>query len=70
MSDDSIPGESVAVILARLEVKLDHALIRGEDHETRLRALEKKVWIASGITGIFAGLIATFLDSQIIKLGV
>ena len=35
-----IPAESTAVILARMEVKLDHALANVTDHETRIRVLE------------------------------
>lgn len=66
MNDDqSTPGDSVAVILARIEVKLDTELKRGEDHEARIRALEKRVWFASGTAGLFAGFVATFLQDQI-----
>ena len=36
-------GESTAVILARMEVKLDHALANVTDHETRIRVLEDHV---------------------------
>lgn len=35
-----LPGESTAVILARMEVKLDHALANVTDHESRIRVLE------------------------------
>ena len=35
-----VPGESTAVILARMEVKLDHALANVTDHESRIRVLE------------------------------
>jgi hypothetical protein len=45
---DEIPGESTAVILARMEVKLDQALTGHADHETRIRVLERKVWAAAG----------------------
>lgn len=34
------PGEATAVILARMEVKLDHALANVTDHESRIRVLE------------------------------
>lgn len=37
------PGESTAVILARMEVKLDHALANVTDHESRIRVLEDHV---------------------------
>lgn len=70
MNDNSVqvPSESVAVILARVEVKLDHALIRGEDHESRLRNLEKKVWVASGIAALLAGFVVNLIENS--NLGV
>lgn len=46
---DEIPADTSAVILARMEVKLDHALANVTDHETRIRVLERKVWGAAGI---------------------
>lgn len=55
--------KQVEVILARMEVKLDHALTRGEDHETRLRVLEKKVWVASGIAAAVSGLASSWLTN-------
>lgn len=55
MNHEDAPGDSVAVILARMEVKLDHSLTRGEDHESRIRVLEKKVWAASGLASLLAG---------------
>ena len=39
-SPENLPGESTAVILARMEVKLDHALANVTDHESRIRVLE------------------------------
>lgn len=47
--------ESTAVILARMEVKLDNSLNSLNDHENRLRVLEKKVWVASGGAGLISG---------------
>ena len=35
-----VPAEATAVILARMEVKLDHALANVTDHESRIRVLE------------------------------
>lgn len=54
MGSDEIPGETTAVILARMEVKLDQALIGHADHEARIRQLERKVWAASGVAAFFA----------------
>lgn len=39
-SSAEAPGEATAVILARMEVKLDHALANVTDHESRIRVLE------------------------------
>lgn len=52
--NEILPGESTAVILARMEVKLDQALTGHADHETRLRQLERKVWAASGVAAFIA----------------
>jgi hypothetical protein len=40
VGEEQLPAESTAVILARMEVKLDTALATGTDHEVRLRSLE------------------------------
>lgn len=37
-------GEGEADRLARIEVKLDMALANHQDHETRIRALERGKW--------------------------
>lgn len=34
----------IALILVRLEVKLDHLITESSDHELRLRALETRRW--------------------------
>jgi hypothetical protein len=38
MGEESDP---IPVLLARIEVKLDNALSQTQDHETRIRSLEK-----------------------------
>jgi hypothetical protein len=53
--ESEVPAESTAVILARMEVKLDHALANVTDHESRIRVLERKVWIATGVAGGVGG---------------
>lgn len=40
---NEVPSESTAVILARVEVKLDHALANVTDHESRIRVLEEHI---------------------------
>ncbi|MGI5285238.1 hypothetical protein ACQEVF_18145 [Nonomuraea polychroma] len=34
--------------LVRMETKLDAAISRGDDHEDRIRRLERAVWVAAG----------------------
>lgn len=65
MNDDGNVSEPVAVILARMEVKLDHALSQAADHETRIRALEKRVWVASGLASVLASVGVTYLNTLI-----
>lgn len=38
----------IAVALARIETKLDAAIAAKDDHEGRIRSLEKLVWRAAG----------------------
>ena len=50
-------SEAVEVVLARIETKLDAALREAQDHEDRIRRLERALWMASGIaTAAGAGL--------------
>ena len=65
MSTDETPTETVAVILARMEVKLDHSLSQVGDHEARIRVLEKKVWAASGVAALIGSVGAAFLSKLI-----
>jgi hypothetical protein len=49
------PDESFAVTVARIEVKLDQALANHADHETRIRKLERALWIATGAAAAGGG---------------
>lgn len=51
------PSEDAALVsfLTRVEVKLDAALTRGDDHEGRIRGLERKVYIFAGAATILGG---------------
>ncbi|WP_067201137.1 hypothetical protein [Microbacterium sp. XT11] len=53
------PSEDAALVsfLTRVEVKLDNALTRGDDHEGRIRALERKVWLVSGAAAVLGGVL-------------
>lgn len=55
-------NESLALTTARIEAKLDVIGVKIDnlsgisiDHESRIRALEKKVWAASGAAAIIGG---------------
>lgn len=48
------PSDSLAIALARVEVKLDAALAKTDDHEHRLRAIERRLWTAAGATSVVA----------------
>ncbi|WDS52047.1 membrane protein [Microbacterium phage Caron] len=59
-----LPGETppsedapLVAFLTRVEVKLDTALTRGDDHENRIRALERKVWLVAGAATVAGGLL-------------
>lgn len=51
--------ETTDVRLARIETKIDLFLLRSDDHETRLRALERKVWVAAGAATALGGAAGT-----------
>lgn len=44
-----------AVVLARLEVKLDQLLADTGDHEQRLRRLEERRWPLPVLSAVFSG---------------
>lgn len=46
----------VALVLARLEVKLDQLIAVSSDHEVRLRKLEERRWPLPVVACAFAGL--------------
>jgi hypothetical protein len=53
------PSEDAALVsfLTRVEVKLDQVLTRGDDHEARIRSLERKVWGAAGAATVGGALL-------------
>jgi hypothetical protein len=54
----------LVAFLTRIEVKLDTSLTRGEDHESRIRGLERKVFVAAGaatVLGASLGQLANVL---------
>lgn len=63
LADSLQPHDTVAVILARMEGKLDRLVDDKRDHETRIRALEKKVWAAAGAAAAAGGAIGVLGQS-------
>ncbi|QWY81843.1 membrane protein [Microbacterium phage Honk] len=59
------PSEDAALVsfLTRVEVKLDAVLTRGDDHETRIRSLERKVWLAAGAAAVMGGVVGNVAPS-------
>ncbi|WDS51658.1 membrane protein [Microbacterium phage Barnstormer] len=53
------PSEDAALVsfLTRVEVKLDTVLSGHNDHETRIRALERKVWLVAGAAAVLGGVL-------------
>lgn len=47
--------ESVAARLARIETKLDQLLRTRDDHEIRLRRIERWGWLVAGAAGAASG---------------
>lgn len=57
--------QSLLLLLTEIRGDLKHALTRGEDHETRIRQLERKVWTAGGIVGLLTGTIGALVAKAI-----
>jgi hypothetical protein len=51
-----------AVSVARLEVKLDAALAARDDHETRIRRVERRVWSFAGVSSVLSAAAAAGVD--------
>jgi hypothetical protein len=49
--------------LVRIEVKLDQALIQHGDHETRIRRLERALWMAAGFAATAGGGVGALLTT-------
>lgn len=51
--------------LARIETKLDVAIGRVDDHETRIRRLERAVWVAAGAAATGGGIVGAIIRQAI-----
>lgn len=52
--------QDVVTGLAVINTKLDTLIERGEDHETRVRSLEKGRWIQSGVIAVITFVASMF----------
>jgi len=46
--------------LTRMETKLDNFILKSDDHESRIRAIEKKIWAIPGVAVILEALTLYF----------
>jgi hypothetical protein len=58
-----VPESDERVILARIETKLDTVISQTGDHETRIRKVEKVIWVAAGAAGIGGGAVSQVLGN-------
>lgn len=59
--------ESLEVKLARIETKLDVALLQQIDHEGRIRKLERTVWTATGVASAAGGIVGAIFSQWVQK---
>jgi len=79
MSDDNrLAGDTevrlaaLAMMIARIETKLDVFIATSEDHEDRLRDLERSSWMKRGglmLIGVVAGVLANILAKFGVHIG-
>ena len=50
-----------AVALVRIETKLDIAITNSADHESRIRSLERKLWMVAGAAAVGGAGVFQFL---------
>lgn len=55
------PDTSEFERLVRIETKLDVAITRDADHETRIRRLERSMWIAVGAAAAGGGIVGQLI---------
>jgi len=52
----------LALTVARIEVKLDQALAQHDDHEARIRRLERALWTAAGAATAAGGTVGAIVS--------
>jgi hypothetical protein len=61
---DAVP-EAGGERVARIEVRLDQTTSQQADHETRIRRLERALWMAAGFAAALGGLIGAVVATLI-----
>lgn len=51
--------------LVRIETKLDIIITNYQDHETRIRKLERALWVAIGAAGLAGGVVGQLITPLI-----
>lgn len=51
--------------LVRIEIKLDQVIHLGTDHETRIRKLERALWLATGAAAAAGGTVGAFVRTAL-----
>jgi len=51
--------------LARIETKLDNAISRSDDHETRIRRLERALWLVTGAAAVGGGALGSIISKLV-----
>ena len=62
MSPEQVPP-GVETRLAVMDTKLDALLNQRQDHETRIRRLERWVWVATGVAAAIGSAVGSYLGS-------
>lgn len=55
--------------LVRIETKLDNVIYLGTDHETRIRKLERALWLATGAAAAAGGTVGAFVRTALAGAG-
>lgn len=59
----------IRVTLGEIKADLKNALNRGDDHEARIRKLERIVWVAAGIAAASGGAVGAAATSILQGVG-
>ena len=58
-------ASTLALTMVRVETKLDVVLGGHVDHESRIRRLERTVWVATGAAAVLGGMTGTIASNLV-----